>query len=820
LYIMISRFSSSLLIIFLISVSLIPFTNLSLLKDNTTPEDFTDFAQVFSSKSILFDESHTSGGSDMWTPGNASLFGWLLDVYGYNCSTNWFSSLDSGILDDYDILCLFFPQIALTTGEVDAIHNFVASGGGLLLVGTDETTQWEYTPSHLNPVSEIYGIEFNKDSVLGISDRSKGHISEHDVTYSVSSFHSSCDQLRGCTLSVENPAKALATISDSDVLAVMDGGNSRVAAIGSAAPFIIYRHGRGWQADPNDHFQLSLNLIDWLAGNTPREVDPPDTAVIKIGNGPAIESSELDEYIAFNGVYHDHTTWSDGLDSPLDMLAQALYTGLDYFLVADHSYENPADNGINGALATRQIQQARGLDCPIFIGAELSSMPHTVGFPLSENIFTNDIQEAVDGIHAQNAIAILAHPTIGFPYAPVWEAFDDYGYDAFEVTCRGYFHCLGESCYFRPFIGSSDGHSVPNLDLVRVVAYVKDPTGPDGTISVHDLVDAVLDYRIVILDKYNGVVLGQGVWVDKFLDEWDDAENIIETARNQIETLESSGASLGLSRIYLEEAERFLEHWNPARAIRAAEDAISEFVVGFDIDVSLTDSGVFEPNDKVSILINLVNNHTYGVNLNVTPFIYTSIIPTVFEPYPHPPPAYQILHISPESSTLFMYNATSSNFGYTRGAINFKVFNISNAPAPFIIRIGGIISNISVEVETEGRESFVTIRLLTSRADSRYITSSKIIYEDGSGEQTKPLENYGDSYGIVLGPYTTGTNITYQIQITDVLGNSFTIDGGTYQIELEPLGPEIWLSAIIGIGLVGFLSVVIVIARRRRISEA
>ena len=63
-------------------------------------------------------------------------------------------------------------------------------------------------------------------------------------------------------------------------------------------------------------------------------------------------------------------------------------------------------------------------------------------------------------------------------------------------------------------------------------------------------------------------------------------------------------------------------------------------------------------------------------------------------------------------------------------------------------------------------------------------------------------------------------NITHQILITDVLGNSFIIDGGTYQIENVPLGPELWLSAIIGIGLVGLLSVVIIIARRRRISES
>ena len=799
-------------------ILLIIFTaSLSLLDSSPSVPEVTVgeqviLSQTFTSKSILFDESHCAGASDMWTPGNASLFGWLAGYYGYNCSTNWDIPLDSGILDDYEILCLFFPQIPLTQGEVNAVHDFVSSGGSLLLVGTDESTQsWEYTPTNLNPVSEIYGIEFNADSVLGISDKSNGDMIENDLTFSVNSFHSSCDQLRGCSLTIESPAEEIGEIKDNIMLAIAESGNSRIVAIGTPAPFMIYRHGRGWQKDPYDHFQLSLNIIDWIAGNSPREVDIPEYVPIRIGTGPEMEESELDEYIAFNGVYHDHTTYSDGLDSPLDMLAQALYTGLDFYLGADHSYENPANNGIQGAKAVRQLKDLYDLDCPIFIGAELSSLPHTVGFPLTENIFTADIQEAVDGIHDQGGIAVLAHPTIGFPYAVVWEAFDDYGYDAFEVSCRGYFHCMGESCYSRPFIASNDGHSAPLIDLVRTVAYVKDPTGPNGTISVQDLVDAVLDYRIVIIERPNGVILGQGKWVDRFLESVEEAETVVENAQHQLEQLESEGAGLGLSRHYLEDAERFLERMNPKRAIRAANDAISEFVLGLDLDINLSGSGVIEPHSTASMSINFTNTHSYGLEFNITPFVKTSFS---FEQ------SHQIIQAGPESSTLIDFVGTASSFGYTRLELNLKDFNTTNTPSPIIVRLGGIISNISIQAEQEGAETSVTIRLLKRGADTRFISSAQIRYDDGSGMQTVPLDNYGDSYGIVLGPYNTGTNITHQILITDVLGNSFIIDGGTYQIENVPLGPELWLSAIIGIGLVGLLSVVIIIARRRRISES
>ena len=58
---------------------------------------------AFTPKTILFDESHCGGGSSLWSPGNASMFSWMLGENGYSSSTNFNESLDSGILDDYDI---------------------------------------------------------------------------------------------------------------------------------------------------------------------------------------------------------------------------------------------------------------------------------------------------------------------------------------------------------------------------------------------------------------------------------------------------------------------------------------------------------------------------------------------------------------------------------------------------------------------------------------------------------------------------------------------------------------------------------------------
>jgi hypothetical protein len=252
---------SILLLFLLVSVSLWPAMSSGPVNVLTETSVSHKTSQTFASANILVDEHHTRNASDMWTPGNASMFGWLLMEHGYNVSNNWDAPLDSGILDDYDVLCLFFPMIPLTTGEVTAVHNFVNAGGGLLMVGVDYTNiGWEYTAANLNPISETYGITFHENRWLGKVLESEGQLVDHHLTYDISSFNSDCDQLKGCTITVSSPATLIATNhKDEEVLAIAEPGSGRVVAVGSAAPFIIYRHGASWQVEPDDHFQFSDN---------------------------------------------------------------------------------------------------------------------------------------------------------------------------------------------------------------------------------------------------------------------------------------------------------------------------------------------------------------------------------------------------------------------------------------------------------------------------------------------------------------------------------------------------------------------------------
>jgi len=753
----------------------------------------------------------------MWTPGNASMFGWLLEEKGYNVTTNWNSSLDSGILLGYGILCLFFPMIPLTVGEVSAVQSFVDSGGGLLLVGVDYTTAgWKYTPANLNPVSSSYGIVFNNDTLLGRSLRSSGEISNHNVTLDVLSLHSSCDQLTGCSLNVASPAVSLATIKGKSVLAVSQSGSGRVVAVGSPAPFIEYRHDRGWQVSKDDHFQLTLNIIDWLAGNAHRLVEPLGTAIFRVGAGPSLNSTEIEQYTLFDGVIHDHTTVSDGGDTPPDMVVAGLSASLDFFVVTDHVHMTVGQEGIYGALAAKAYAQTFGLECPVIVGAELSSIQHTIGFPLTANIYTLNQSEGVNSIHAQGGIAGMAHPTMDASEIPVWEAFDTLGYDAFEVTNDGFFQALGESCYSRSFYGASDSHGASGLGYIRDVAFVKNPTGPGGTISGLDLADAVVNRRIVVLDLVNDMIFGQAVWVNRFLEVWNEAETAINNTQSQIESLESGNVSLGLSRMYLQKAESAMEWWNPCAALKAADDALLQTVEGLDLATTAPNLGVVDAKGDVALSIKLTNRHDYGVKLNATPFVNRNMVPD------NPSTS---IPASPLSTQITSVTGKAAYFGYLNLMVNLHDFNTTEKPGALIMHMGGIISNISMTISNSSQGTAFTIKLIVHRGDNVMITSAKLRYNNGT-LYTANLVYDGEGYGLTVGPYKPSVNVTFEFLVDDILGNSFIIDGGIYHIlqnvtttvtTTSTVAPGLGLEtiAIIVVGAAAALLVIVVLLRKR-----
>lgn len=105
---------------------------------------------------------------------------------------------------------------------------------------------------------------------------------------------------------------------------------------------------------------------------------------------------------------HSHTRYSDGVDSPAAVVAEARRCGLDVLAVTDH-------DTIEGALRAAETVRLAGPDAgplEIVVGEEVTSRDgHILGLFLTHRVTPGQsAAETVADIHAQGGIAIAAHP--------------------------------------------------------------------------------------------------------------------------------------------------------------------------------------------------------------------------------------------------------------------------------------------------------------------------------------------------------------------------------------------------------------------------
>lgn len=108
---------------------------------------------------------------------------------------------------------------------------------------------------------------------------------------------------------------------------------------------------------------------------------------------------------------HCHTTASDGVVTPEQLVGIAERLGLDVLAVTDH-------DTIDGALRARDYALATGARVDVIVGMEVTTrrQDHIVGLFLERApaIFRS-VPDTVDEIHAQGGLAIVAHPFLGLP---------------------------------------------------------------------------------------------------------------------------------------------------------------------------------------------------------------------------------------------------------------------------------------------------------------------------------------------------------------------------------------------------------------------
>ena len=727
---------------------------------------------------VLFDEAHCAGGSELMTPGNTSLLAWMLEEHGYEAEINFDEEIDSTILTDIDVLALFFPMVALTTAEVNAITDFVNAGGGLLLVGTDDSTSWGFDSANLNDLSETFGITFNLDSWLGTSIT----LDTHHLTQDVSSIHVNLDyKLRACSLTLSSPAVAIAEGGDNDLVAISEYGSGKVVAVSAAAPFIMYRHLLTWQTEKDDLFQFSLNIFDWLTGHAPRKVSAGETAIITVGSGPNLSESVLETYSGYSGLIHDHTTHSDGQGTVEEMVWAGQMAGFDFMAISDHSYDEPVASGregITGALAARDYCNEYGIPIEQFIAAELSHGHHSLGLPMTANVYATTQEEMVTGVHNQGGIIALCHPTIGAQYMPTYVQMESYGYDAIEVDNSGFIHGILEEGYNWPFYGASDGHSPDFVGKVVNIAFVNETTGPDGRLADWDVVNAILDKRIVIVDHVADFIYGQKVWVDLYLEMMAEVEAEIANAQAAVDASTAEGGTT-LAEWYLREAKAVFAIGCPMKAMGGAIAAQTATALNLRFEAVLPDPQTLEPNEAFMLSLNISNYGPDPIEFNSTLYrrIGISSVDVVAE-----------VQAIPAEGWLFLNRSiTANDVGILMLPFILRDFNISDLP-PILFVFDALVdagSSATYEQTTEG--TLVTPTTAIERGDFRFIDRALLFYNDGSGWQNITASIRTVTLEGEIGPYPKDTVIDYYFMVYGEFGGLFVLDGGSYTVVTDPL---------------------------------
>jgi predicted metal-dependent phosphoesterase TrpH len=100
---------------------------------------------------------------------------------------------------------------------------------------------------------------------------------------------------------------------------------------------------------------------------------------------------------------HSFYSFNDGVNSPEDIIKQAIKVGLDSIAITDH-------DTMNGFFKARNY--AKKLDFDLVPGMEISSREgHILGLFIEEEIPKNiSAKETIEMIHRQGGLAIAAHP--------------------------------------------------------------------------------------------------------------------------------------------------------------------------------------------------------------------------------------------------------------------------------------------------------------------------------------------------------------------------------------------------------------------------
>ena len=217
-------------------------------------------------------------------------------------------------------------------------------------------------------------------------------------------------------------------------------------------------------------------------------------------------------YRVLEADFHAHTTFSDGMLSPFDVVMQARRRGLDVVAITEHNLVFPARLGAWFSHATSGPT--------VVIGEEITTAPfHVIALGLRDRIVSRQpIDDILDDIDRQGAFAIAAHPVRFFWPALVRVRGRFGGSELMHPLVYGtgaggwkwsdmreFWLAAREEGHPLTAIGSSDYHWFSPLGLCRTLVFAN---GDDQA----SVLDALRHGRTVVYDL-DGKVYGDATMV-------------------------------------------------------------------------------------------------------------------------------------------------------------------------------------------------------------------------------------------------------------------------------------------------------------------
>ena len=228
------------------------------------------------SYSVLWDTFHGVANGGNYQP--SGYYQTLVQHLGNNGFTVDTTS-DGFLVDDpadYDVIVVCLASAydsTYTTAEVESIVNFVADGGGLLIMGDQQS----HPNANIQPVASEFGITLGVSDVVGEPgpDYYNIYTSELDRSHPVFDGFDEDDQIfiyAAGELSVSSPAFSIAEqeVTGKIVAAVAQHGQGRVVALGDSS---LWATDEFWDYfHEADNPQFSLNTFNYLAIPEPATV--------------------------------------------------------------------------------------------------------------------------------------------------------------------------------------------------------------------------------------------------------------------------------------------------------------------------------------------------------------------------------------------------------------------------------------------------------------------------------------------------------------------------------------------------------------------